>query len=125
MKRKIILFLILFSPSISYADQGLSLLCLNMLAVFGKKFQPLYYKLEATGFHYFDEKQNKFIIVPSKQLMFREDSFTVKFPDYELGFQKIVFAGKTEPTITMCKYDYKNDKFLDHYKCELEKKFIN
>ena len=28
-----------------------------MIATFGKKFQPLNYKLETTGFHYFDEKQ--------------------------------------------------------------------
>ena len=125
MKRIIILFLILLSPSISYADQGLNLSCLNMLSAFGKKYEPLNYKLEATGFHYFDEKQNKFIIIPSKELEFGEDRFTVKFPEYELGFQRIVFEGQTKPTITMSKYDYKNDKFLDHYECDLKKEFIN
>ena len=125
MKRIIILLLILLSPSISYADQGLNLSCLNMLSAFGKKFQPLNYKLEATGFHYFDKKQNKFIIIPSKELDFGEDHFTVKFKDYELGFQKIVFAGDTEPTITMSKYDHKNNKFLDHYVCDLKREFIN
>ena len=125
MKRIIILFLLLLSPSISYADQGLNLSCLNMLSAFGKKYEPLNYKLEATGFHYFDKKQNKFMIIPSKELDFGEDHFTVKFKDYELGFQKIVFAGDTEPTITMSKYDHKNNKFLDHYVCDLKREFIN
>ena len=125
MKRIIILFLILLSPSISYADQGLNLSCLNMLSAFGKKYEPLNYKLEATGFHYFDEKQNKFIIIPSKELEFGEDRFTVKFEEYELGFQRIVFEGQTKPTITMSKYDYKNDKFLEHYYCDVKVANIN
>ena len=125
MKRIIILFLILLSPSISYADQGLNLSCLNMLSAFGKKFELLNYKLEATGFHYFDEKQNKFIIIPSKELEFGEDRFTVKFPEYELGFQMIVFAGDTKPTITMSKYDHINNKFIDHYECAVVKAYID
>ena len=125
MKRIIISFLILLYPSISYADQGLNLSCLNMLSAFDKKSKPINYKLEATGFHYFDKKQNKFIIIPSKELEFGEDKFTVKFKDYELGFQRIVFAGDTEPTITMSKYDYKNNIFLDHYVCDLKREFIN
>ena len=45
---------------------------------------------------------------------------TARFADYELGFQMIVFAGETEPTMTMSKYDYKNQKFLEHYKCDVE-----
>ena len=125
MKRIIISFLILLYPSISYADQGLNLSCLNMLSAFDKKSKPINYKLEATGFHYFDEKQNKFIIITSKELEFGEDRFTVKFPEYELGFQRIVFAGDIEPTITMSKYDHKNNKFLDHYVCDLKREFIN
>ena len=126
MKRIIFLFIILLFPISSYADEGISINCLNLKAAFGKKkYKPLNFKLEATGFHYFDEKQNKFIIIPSKELEFGEDRFTVKFPEYELGFQRIVFEGQTKPTITMSKYDYKNDKFLDHYECDLKKEFIN
>ena len=127
MKRIIISFLILLLlyPFISYADKGLNLSCLNMLSAFDIESKPLNYKLEATGFHYFDKKQNKFIIIPSKELEFGEDKFTVKFKDYELGFQKIVFVGDTEPTITMSKYDHKNNKFLDHYVCDLKREFIN
>ena len=125
MQRIIILFLILLFPSTSYADEGLNFSCINMLSVLGKKYEPLNYKLEAAGFHYFDEKLNKFKIIPSKELEFGEDRFTAKFPEYELGFQRIIFAGETKPTITMSKYDYKNDKFLGHYKCTTESVYID
>ena len=49
-----------------------------------------------------------------------EDHVTARFVDYELGFQMIIFDGHTEPTMTLSKYDYKNDKFLKHYKCDVE-----
>ena len=96
-----------------------------MLSAFGKKYEPLNFKLEVTGFHYFDKNLNEFKVIPSKELEFGEDRFTVKFPEYEFGFQRIVFAGETEPTITMSKYDYAKDKFLDHYKCEVVRAYIN
>ena len=122
------LHLFLFLLIIAYqakADEGLNLSCMNMLSVLGKKYEPLNFKLEAAGFHYFDKNQNKFKIIPSTELEFGEDRFTVKFPEYEFGFQRIVFTGETEPTITMSKYDYINNKFLDHYKCTTEREFIN
>ena len=125
VQRIIILFLISLFPSISFADEGLNLSCTNMLSVFGKKYEPLNYKLEATGFHYFDEIQDKFKFIPSKELEFRENGFAAKFSEYELGFQKIIYAGETKPTITMSKYDYKNNKFLDHYECTIKKDFID
>ncbi len=125
MQRIIILFLILLFPSTSYADEGLNFSCMNMLSVLGKKYEPLNFKLEAAGFHYFDKNQNKFKIIPSTELEFGEDRFTAKFPEYELGFQRIIFAGETKPTITMSKYDYKNDKFLEHYKCTTESVYID
>jgi hypothetical protein len=37
-----------------------------------------------------------------------------------LDFQMIVCEGDTEPTMTLSKYDYKNKKFLEHYKCDVE-----
>ena len=117
MQLRIILLFLIFFPINLHADEGLNLSCVNMLSIIGKKYEPLNYKLEATGFHYFDKKHNKINIIPSKDLEFGNDRFTVKFPKYELGFQKIVFAGDTKPTITMSKYDYNNDKFIDHYKC--------
>ena len=31
---------------------------------------------------------------------------------------------KQTPTMTMFKYDYKNKKFLEHYKCDAETGYI-
>ena len=124
MNRTIVILMILI-PNILYADQGLNLSCKNMLSVFGKKYEPLNFKLEATGFHYFDKKHKKLMFIPSKKLEFGDDRFTVKFIDYELGFQRIIFAGENKPTITMSKYDNINDKFIDHYECEVIKSHNN
>ena len=125
MQLRIILLFLIFFPINLHADEGLNLSCVNMLSIIGKKYEPLNYKLEATGFHYFDKKHNKINIILSKDLEFGDDRFTVKFPKYELGFQKIVFAGDTKPTITMSKYDYKNDKFIDHYECNVVSAYID
>ena len=124
MFRNFIIFIMLV-PSILQADEGLNLTCKNMLSLLGKKYEPLIFKIEVTEFHYFDINHNKFVTVPSNQLEFGENRFTVKFPEYELGFQRILFAGDTEPTITMSKYDYINNKFLDHYECSVVKSYIN
>ena len=118
------LFFIVFAYQ-AQADEGLNLTCENMLSVFGKKYEPLNFKLEVTGFHYFDKDHNEFKIIPAEDLDFSEDKFTAKFPDYELGFQRIVYQGDTEPTITMSKYDYKNDKFIDHYECDVVRSYID
>ena len=124
MFRNFIIFVMLV-PNILQADEGLNLTCKNMLSLLGKKYEPLIFKVEVTGFHYFDINHNKFVTVPSNELEFGENRFTVKFPEYELGFQRIVFAGDTKPTITMSKYDYINNKFLDHYECSVVKSYIN
>lgn len=124
MFRNFIIFIMLV-PNILLADEGLNLTCKNMLSLLGKKYEPLIFKVEVTGFHYFDINHNKFVTVPSNELEFGENRFTVKFPEYELGFQRIVFAGDTKPTITMSKYDYINNKFLDHYECSVVKSYIN
>ena len=124
MFRNFIIFIMLV-PNILQADEGLNLTCKNMLSLLGKKYEPLIFKVEVTGFHYFDINHNKFVTVPSNELEFGENRFTVKFPEYELGFQRIVFAGDTEPTITMSKYDYINNKFLDHYECSVVRSYIN
>ena len=108
---RIILLFTMVIPSILHADEGLNISCKNMLSAFGRNHEPLNFKLEVTKFHYFDKDHNKFKIIPAKDLEYGEDRFTVKFPEYELGFQMIVFAGDTEPTITMSEYDYKNKKF--------------
>ena len=45
---------------------------------------------------------------------------TARFADYELGFQMIVFDGDTKPSMTMSKYDFKNNRFLEHYQCDFK-----
>ena len=123
MKKFFFIFLLLFS-NISYADQGLNLTCKNLLSVLGRSYEPLNFKLEVTGFHYFDKDHNEFKIIPPEELEFGEDMFVAKFPTYELGFQRIVYAGETEQIITMSKYDFINDKFIAHYECDVETKYI-
>ena len=124
MKNFFFIFLLLF-PNISYADQGLNLTCKNLLSALGKQYEPLNFKLEVTGFHYFDKDHNEFRVIPSEELVFGDDMFVAKFPDYELGFQRIVYAGETEQIITMSKYDFINDKFLAHYECDVETTYID
>ena len=124
MKNFFFIFLLLFS-NISYADQGLNLTCKNLLSVLGRSYEPLNFKLEVTGFHYFDKDHNEFKIIPPEELEFGEDMFVAKFPTYELGFQRIVYAGETEQIITMSKYDFINDKFLAHYECDVETTYID
>ena len=122
---RIFLLSIMLIPSILFADEGLNLSCKNMLSAFGRNYKPLNFKLEVTGFHYFDKDHNKFKMIPSKDLEIGEDRFTARFPKYELGFQRIVFAGESKPTITMSKYDHLNNKFINHYKCSVVKSFID
>ena len=121
---RIILLFIVFLSSPSHADQGLNISCLNMKSVLGKKYEPLKFTLEAVGLQYFDKEQNKFLMIKVSELNMGEDHFTARFADYELGFQLIIFAGDTEPTMTMSKYDYKNKKFLEHYTCDAKWGYI-
>ena len=121
---RLILLFIIFVSSPSHADQGLNISCLNMKSVLGKKYDPLKFTLEAVGLQYFDKEQNKFVMIKVSELNMGEDHFTARFADYELGFQLIIFAGDTEPTMTMSKYDYKNKKFLEHYTCDAKWGYI-
>ena len=117
MRKILILILILF-PNISFADQGLNITCLNMkTGLFGRKYEPLEFKLEATAFHYFDNEKGHFQTIKSNELDTGEDYFTARFEDYELGFQIILFEGEEKPRMVMSKYDYHNNKFLEHYAC--------
>ena len=124
MLRILVLILILL-PTISNADQGLKISCLNMKSILGKKYEPLKFTLEAVGLQYFDEVEDKFVMIEASKLDMGEDHFTARFADYELGFQMILFAGETKPTMTMSKYDFKNKKFLEHYKCTTESVYID
>ena len=117
---RILIIILLLVSSISNADQGLKMSCLNMKSVFGRNYDPLKFTLQAVGLQYFDKEQDKFVMIDANKLDIGEDQVTARFADYELGFQMIVFDGDTEPTMTLSKYDYKNDKFLEHYKCDVE-----
>ena len=96
MLRILVLILILL-PTISNADQGLKISCLNMKSILGKKYEPLKFTLEAVGFQYFDEVEDKFVMIEASKLDMGEDHFTARFADYELGFQMILFAGEIKP----------------------------
>ena len=117
---RIFIIVLLLLPTISNADQGLKLSCLNMKSAFGRNYDPLKFTLQAVGLEYFDEEKDQFVMIEANKLDIGENQVTARFSDYELGFQMIVFAGETEPTMTMSKYDYKNKRFLEHYKCDVE-----
>ena len=124
--RKIIILILLIWPNFSVADQGLKISCLNMKnGLFGKKYKPLEFKLESTAFHYFDDQKGQFQTIKSNELDTGEDYFTARFKDYELGFQIILFEGEEKPRIVMSKYDYHNNKFLEHYACTVVHAYID
>ena len=121
---RIIIIILLLLPTISNADQGLNISCLNMKSVFGRNYDPLKFTLQAVGLQYFDEEKNEFVMIKASKLDIGENHVTARFANYELGFQMVVFEGDTKPTMTLSKYDYKNDKFLEHYKCDAESRYI-
>ena len=94
-------------------------------ALFGRNYKPLSFKLETTAFHYFDDQKGQFQTIKSSELDTGEDYFTARFKDYELGFQIILFEGEEKPRIVMSKYDYHNNKFLEHYACTAISSYIN
>ncbi|MDA9083704.1 hypothetical protein N9J90_00805 [Candidatus Pelagibacter sp.] len=121
---RILMIILLLLPTISNADQGLNISCLNMKSVFGRNYEPLKFTLQAVGLQYFDEENDEFVMIKASKLDIGENHVTARFANYELGFQMVVFEGDTEPTMTMSKYDYKNDKFLEHYKCDAKSGYI-
>ena len=124
--RKIFILILLVWPNISAADQGLKISCLNLkTALYGRKYKPLEFKLEATAFHYFDDQKGQFQTIKSNKLDTGEDYFTARFEDYELGFQVILFKDEEEPRMVMSKYDYHNNKFLEHYACTVVHTYID
>ena len=118
---RIILLILLLLPTTSNADQGLKISCLNMKdVIIGRKHDPLNFTMQAVGLEYFDKEKGEFIMIEANKLDIGENQVTARFADYELGFQMIVLNGDTEPSMTLSKYDYKNDRFLEHYKCDAE-----
>jgi len=121
---RILIIILLLLPTASSADQGLNISCLNMKSVFGRNYDPLKFTLQAVGLQYFDEERDEFVMIKANKLDISENQVTARFADYELGFQLVVFEEDTKPTMTMSKYDYKNDKFLEHYKCDAKSGYI-
>jgi len=118
---RIILFILLLLPTTSNADQGLKISCLNMKdVIIGRKHDPLKFTMQAVGLEYFDTEKGEFIMIEANKLDIDKNQVTARFADYELGFQMIVFDGDTKPSMTMSKYDFKNNKFLEHYQCDFE-----
>ena len=121
MMLRIILLILLLIPSISNADQGLKISCLDMKSlIIGRKHDPLKFTMQAVGLEYFDKEKGEFVMIEANKLDIGENQVTARFEDYELGFQMIVFDGDTKPSMTMSKYDFKNNRFLEHYQCDFE-----
>ena len=118
---RIILFILLLLPTTSNADQGLKISCLNMKdVIIGRKHDPLKFTMQAVGLEYFDKEKGEFVMIEANKLDIGENQVTARFEDYELGFQMIVLDGDTKPSMTMSKYDFKNNRFLEHYQCDFE-----
>ena len=118
---RIILLILIILPTSSNADQGLKISCLNMKdVIIGRKHDPLEFTMQAVGLEYFDKEKGEFIMIEANKLDIGENQVTARFADYELGFQMIVFDGDIKPSMTLSKYDFKNNRFLEHYKCEVE-----
>ena len=88
--------------------------------VIGRKHDPLKFTMQAAGLEYFDEEKGEFVMIDANKLDIGENQITARFADYELGFQMILLDGDTKPSMTLSKYDYKNNRFLEHYKCDVE-----
>ena len=121
--RYLIIFLLF--PTILCADQGLNISCVNMKNLLDKNPRIHKFKFDVLTFQYFDQNKNLYVEVPNDKMIIKEDFFAAKFPEYELGFQINVFEDKKKPVMTMSKYDYKNDKFLEHYYCDVQVANIN
>ena len=118
---RILLIILILLPTISNADQGLKISCFDMKSlIIGRKHDPLNFTMQAVGLEYFDKEKGEFIMIEANKLDIGENQVTARFADYELGFQMIVFDGDTKPSMTLSKYDYKNNRFLEHYKCDVE-----
>ena len=120
-------FLIIFLlfPTILYADQGANISCVNMKKLLDKNPRIQKFKFDVVTFQYFDQNKNSYVEVPNKNMIIKEDFFAARFPEYELGFQINVFEDDKKPIMSMSKYDYRNNKFLEHYICDVQVANIN
>ena len=112
-------------PTLLYADQGVNISCVNMISMLDENPKIYKFKFDVMTFKYFDENINTYVEVPNKNMIIKEDFFAARFADYELGFQVNVFKDKKKPVMSMSKYDYNNNKFLEHYYCDVQPAYIN
>ena len=119
------LILLVIFPSFVYADQGVKISCVNMKNLLDQSYKIHKFKFDVSTFQYFDEKESKYIEIPNKDLTIKKDFFAARFPEYELGFQINVFEDDKKPIMSMSKYDYRNDKFLEHHICDVQPAYIN
>ena len=124
MRFTVVFFLIII-PQILFADQGVKISCVNMKNLLDKEYKIHIFKFDVTTFQYFDDKESRYIEIPNKDLTIKKDFFAARFPEYELGFQINVFEDDKKPIMSMSKYDYRNNKFLEHYICDVQPAYIN
>ena len=120
-----LLLIFLIFPTLLYADQGVNISCVNMKNLLEKNQRTHKFKFDVVTFKYFDQNKNSFVEVANKNMIIKEDFFAARFPEYELGFQINVFEDDKKPIMSMSKYDYRNNKFLEHYICDVQVANIN
>ena len=120
-----LVIILLLLPTIIYADEGVNISCVNFKDLLKKNPKIQKFKFDVMTFHYFDENKNTYVEVPNKNMIIKEDFFAARFPEYELGFQINVFEDDKKPIMSMSKYDYRNDKFLEHHICDVQTAYIN
>ena len=61
---RIFIIILLLMPSVSKADQGLKISCLDMkYVVIGRKHDPLKFTMQAVGLEYFDKEKGEFVMI--------------------------------------------------------------
>ena len=69
----------------------LNLTCKNLLSALGRQYEPLNFKLEVTDFIILIKMNLRSF---HQRNWYGDDMFVAKFPEYELGFQRIVYVVK-------------------------------
>ena len=119
-------FLLIFLfPTVALSDQGLDISCIKIFSMPEKNPKIYKFNFDIISFKYFDENKNSFQEVSNKHIIIRKDFFAVRLPEYELGFQVNVFEDDKKPIMTMSKYDYINNKFLEHYYCDVQRSYVD
>ena len=96
-----------------------------MLTAIGGKYVHENFSLDSMHFEYFDEEIKDYKKIKTKDLIIGDNYFTARFRNYEMTFQNMLFKDEQKERMVMSKYDFKNDKFLDHYACDYTVANIN